>query len=461
MKFGSKILLTLLFMLLALPHLVVADMVGVEAADFSLNDLEGNAISLSQFSGKIVALFHFNVYCHTCQEEVPLINRIYQENEDLQVIGIAIGSDIQEALDFKNNYQAEFLVVPDPQKELFEEYHVNSVPLVDIIDKTGTIRYRGKINDYGEFTSIIEEMAQEKEVVGVNLWNNPPNFTLMDTEGNSSQLYDIIGEKTILLTFFSVRDATVRQIIEIMKALYNRYRRQDLELIRIAVKDTVEEIKNFREKYYVTFPILVDEQGEVAQLYNISDLPRAFIINKKGKIRYSSDQISLDNIESVLVKVKSYFKEEPPEEILRQHLDAVAPGVLKFYRVNLEEDQVVYIGDTKTHEKVLVRKVFKDVLCDTCNNVHFLYSFDLDGKIKNIQLIEYIDIHGVAVEADDFLKRVIKKANKKMPLRFRKDIDGISGATQTSKLIIEGINETPEIINSLNTYRDIFMQITH
>jgi len=162
---------------------------------------------------------------------------------------------------------------------------------------------------------------------------------------------------------------------------------------------------------------------------------------------------------TIICHVKSYLKEEPPEEILQQYLAAVAPDVVKFYRINLDNGQVVYIGDTKSREKIIVRKVFKDVLCDTCNNVHFLYSFDLDGKIINIQLIEPIDIHGVPIDADDFLQRVIKKANQKLPLQLRKDIDGISGATQTSKLIIEGMNETPEIINSLNTYRDIFKQI--
>ncbi|MCK5011140.1 MAG: FMN-binding protein [Deltaproteobacteria bacterium] len=70
-----------------------------------------------------------------------------------------------------------------------------------------------------------------------------------------------------------------------------------------------------------------------------------------------------------------------------------------------------------------------------------------------------MDVRGEPVEAHDFLERVIKEANRKLPLRFKEDVDGITGATQSSKLILEGINETPEIINSLNIYRDVLTKI--
>ncbi len=449
-----------LLMLLALPQLALADMLGAVAQDFSLEDLEGNLISLSDYSGKIIMLSYLTAYCHTCQEKVPIINRIQRENKDLQIIGIAIANDREETEEFKKKYHAEFMLLPDPQQEMFKKYFVTNVPLIDLIDRTGTIRYRGKLPGYAEFKSIMEEIVKEKkEVVGTNLWNRPPDFLLANTKGETFKLSDIIGEKTILLTFLSTRDETVRQVIEILKSLYSRYRRKDLDIIRIAVGDSVEEVRIFRKKYYVKFPILVDEKGEVAKLYGATSLPKTFIINKKGKIRYISDQLSLANLNSVLVKVKSYFKEELPEEVLMKYLDMVAPGVKKFYKINLGKNQAVYIGTTRDKKKILACEVFKDVLCDVCNNVHFIYSFDLTGKIKKIVLIEYIDVRGEPVEAHDFLERVIKEANRKLPLRLKEDVDGITGATQSSKLILEGINETPEIINSLNAYRDILTRI--
>ncbi|MBW2653166.1 MAG: FMN-binding protein [Deltaproteobacteria bacterium] len=70
-----------------------------------------------------------------------------------------------------------------------------------------------------------------------------------------------------------------------------------------------------------------------------------------------------------------------------------------------------------------------------------------------------MDVRGEPVEAHDFLERVIKEANRKLPLWLKDDVDGITGATQSSKLILEGINETPEIINSLKIYRDVLTKI--
>ena len=65
-----------LLKLLVIPQLALAGMVGTAAPDFSLKDIKGNIISLSNFSGKPIMLFHFNAYCHVCKEEVSLINQI-------------------------------------------------------------------------------------------------------------------------------------------------------------------------------------------------------------------------------------------------------------------------------------------------------------------------------------------------------------------------------------------------
>jgi peroxiredoxin len=413
-------------------------MLGTAAPDFSLKDLEGNIISLSQFAGKPVLLIHLNAYCHTCREEVPLFNKIYREHKDIQVIAIAIGNDNEETLTFKKNFKAEFLLLTDPQQEVYRKYYVHTVPLIDVIDKTGTIRYRGKMGVYDEFASIMEKIIKEKEMVGASLWNKPPDFTLTSVEGEPFHLYGNIGEKTILITFLSVHDTFTRQVIEVMKSLYIRYKREDIEIVRIAVNNSSEEIKKFTNDYYVNFPILVDEQGDVAKFYGVI-----------------STKTSLDTLNAVLTKIKSYFREELPKELLINYLEKVAPGVKQFEKVIIGDNQVIYIGTAEDNTKILIREVFKDVLCDVCTNVHFVYSFDPGGQVKNIVLIESIDLYGEPIDAQDFLERVIKQADQKLPLKLRKDVDALTGATQSCKLILEGLNETPRILASLEEHRAV------
>lgn len=459
-----KWLLLLIFLLrfIVAPQWAVADMLGSEAPDFTLQELGGKPFRLSGYLGKTIMLIHFNVYCHTCREDVPMINEVnqlYHKYRELQVVGIAIGNDEKETAEFKEAFKAEFLILPDPKKEVYKRYFVATVPLVDIIDKSGTIRYRGKFPSYEELKTILDKIIVEKEIVGADLWNKPPDFSLKTSQGESFNLKSLVGKKTLLLTFLSIHDETIQQIIEIMKSLYSTYRGKDVDLVRIAVGDMPDKVNEFRKKYYVNFPILVDQDQKVARLYGVKDLPRVFIINKRGKIRYISDQVSLDNVASVLTKVKSYFREELPEEILLEYMATAAPGVKKFQRINLDQDKVIYVGKDQSGKIVLGREVFKDVLCDVCTNAHFVYSFDLAGKIKNIVLIERINLYGEFIDAPDFIQRLVQNADRKLPLQLKEDLDGITGATQTSKLFLEGLNETPDIINSLKSYRDILAKI--
>ncbi len=442
---------------LLFPWLASADMVGESAPDFSVKDLNGNLVTLSQVTYKTVMLFHFNVYCHSCREEVPLINTIQRNNKDLKIIGIAIGNDNNETLEFQKKFKPEFTLIPDPKQELYRSYFVYTVPLIDIIDTTGTIRYRGKMGDYKAFQSAMDEIVKDKSLVGAGLWNKAPDFTLTGTRDETFRLYDTIGQQQTLITFFSVHNQTTNQVIEIMKSLYKQYTREDLNIIRIAVKDSRDSVEKFRQKYHVTFPILLDTEGNVAALYDVDAIPKSFIINKKGAIRFISDQLSLANLMPILTKLKSYFREELPEAELMNYVKAAAPGCQKFDKIILDNNMPVYIGTSAGGEKILVREVFKDVLCDVCTNVHFVYAFDQSAKIKNIVLIESIDLYGVPIDAQDFLQDLIKVSGTKLPLRLRTDVDALTGATQSCKLIIEGINETLAIVNSLNKFRDMLV----
>ncbi len=92
------VVVLILFML---PCRALADMTGAEAPDFSLQNINGNTISLAKYSGKVLMMVHFNTYCHSCREEVPKVNSIVQKYKNLQVIGVAIGNDKEEVAEFR------------------------------------------------------------------------------------------------------------------------------------------------------------------------------------------------------------------------------------------------------------------------------------------------------------------------------------------------------------------------
>ena len=71
-----------------------APKVGRLAPDFTLTDLEGNSVTLSDFRGKVVFINFFATWCPPCRAEMPEIESLHQDYKDKGVV--VIGVDIAE-----------------------------------------------------------------------------------------------------------------------------------------------------------------------------------------------------------------------------------------------------------------------------------------------------------------------------------------------------------------------------
>jgi len=77
---------SLIFMLTLLMTLPVA----AEKVDFTLKDLDGKEVSLSDFRGKWVIVNYWATWCPPCLEEIPDLVGLYEDNRDtIVVLGVA------------------------------------------------------------------------------------------------------------------------------------------------------------------------------------------------------------------------------------------------------------------------------------------------------------------------------------------------------------------------------------
>jgi len=77
---------SLIFMLTLLMALPVA----AEQVDFTLKDLDGKPVSLSDFRGKWVIVNYWATWCPPCLEEIPDLVSLYEDNRDsIVVLGVA------------------------------------------------------------------------------------------------------------------------------------------------------------------------------------------------------------------------------------------------------------------------------------------------------------------------------------------------------------------------------------
>lgn len=138
-----------------------AGQVGDPAEDFALRTLQGDTVSLADFSGKVVVLTFFSVGCSYCREELPkLEERIWQVHQSRGVQVLAVSHDEPAlVLSLLESDDLTFPVLMDPDRQVFRAYRVVSVPLNLVIDRTGVIQHRQVGFSEPELVAKLEELA--------------------------------------------------------------------------------------------------------------------------------------------------------------------------------------------------------------------------------------------------------------------------------------------------------------
>ncbi len=116
--------------------------VGDLAPDFTLTDLEGNQVSLSDFRGKAVFINFWATWCPPCRAEMPEIEAVYQEYKDKNVV--VVGVDILETEDkvrqFVERGGYSWIFVIDTTGEVTNNYGIAAIPTSFFIDRDGIIK---------------------------------------------------------------------------------------------------------------------------------------------------------------------------------------------------------------------------------------------------------------------------------------------------------------------------------
>lgn len=134
-------------------------------------------------------------------------------------------------------------------------------------------------------------------------------FELTDQFGNTHKLEDYKG-KVIFLNFWATWCGPCRNEMPEIQKLYEEYAAQgdsaEVAIIGVAGpgmggEGSKEEITAFMEENGYTYPVLMDETGEMFSYYGISAFPTTFIIDREGNVYgYVSGQLTEDIMRSII-----------------------------------------------------------------------------------------------------------------------------------------------------------------
>lgn len=164
-----------------------------------------------------------------------------------------------------------------------------------VITITTNIKTKDKASESDEYESgniddlpddIVDENLDLDSGLEVN--NEAPDFELTSLTGETVKLSDYKG-KTVMLNFWASWCPPCRVEMPHMETYYQEYKEaENIEILAVNMttleRGSKEKVGEFVDKHNLTFPILMDEEGDIMDLYKVMVYPTTYIVNPEGII---------------------------------------------------------------------------------------------------------------------------------------------------------------------------------
>ncbi len=115
-----------------------------------------------------------------------------------------------------------------------------------------------------------------------------PDFTLPTLDGKQLSLSQFRGKK-VMVNFWQSSCSACRTEVPYIQAVYNRWSRDDLEILAVSVGERTPFVQSFVDRQGLTFPVLLDSDEAVSKTYQVPSYPTTFFINADGIIKKMKD----------------------------------------------------------------------------------------------------------------------------------------------------------------------------
>jgi len=109
--------------------------------EFEVEDLEGQAVKLSDLRGQVVLVNFWASWCPPCRDEMPLLQDFYlaHREQGFTLLGVNVSEDADDAAAFMNANGYQFPVWRDPPGNLLIAEGLNGLPASVLVDTEGRI----------------------------------------------------------------------------------------------------------------------------------------------------------------------------------------------------------------------------------------------------------------------------------------------------------------------------------
>lgn len=116
---------------------------GFQAPEFTLETLNGEAISLANYDDQPVLVFFWASWCSICKRTMPGLQSVYNDYASLGFEILAVNTTYQDTLSSAANYYTNqgysFPMLLDRSGDISQTYRLSAVPLSVLINPGGEI----------------------------------------------------------------------------------------------------------------------------------------------------------------------------------------------------------------------------------------------------------------------------------------------------------------------------------
>lgn len=106
-----------------------------------LKNLAGEEVSLEDYEGKVVFLSFWTTWCTYCKQQMPDVQRVHEEMDDVVVIAVNVNESKEQAEKYMEEGGYTFEVVLDTTGEVAQNYLVSGFPTSYTIKEDGSISH--------------------------------------------------------------------------------------------------------------------------------------------------------------------------------------------------------------------------------------------------------------------------------------------------------------------------------
>jgi peroxiredoxin len=291
-----------------------APLIGLPAPALSLRTIDGAPIDLGAAYGKkAVYLKFWATWCVPCREQMPHFERIFEKaGQDLLVVAVDTG--FNESRDDVIAYRRELglkmpIVIDDGR--LAAAFNLRVTPQHVVIGRDGRIAYIGHlVDEHLEQALFAARRVQPVKAAAAPasqgaryaIGDRAADLRLSGIDGRSVAAVDTAGRRPLAIVFLSPwcesyfaqsrparahACASARTQVEALAA--------DSRVRWVGIASglwaTREEVAAYRDKYKVSYPLVLDESGALFRAFKVTEVPVVVVLDGDARVQRRVDDV--------------------------------------------------------------------------------------------------------------------------------------------------------------------------